>query len=228
MSVLSVLFVILILFFTFKNAGLPVLLILVIQGSVWMNFSMSTITGASIFFLSYLIISSIQMGANIDYAIVISSRYMDLKKEMDIKSAMRSALNFAFPTVLTSGGIMASAGFLISKISTEPAIVSIGTTLCRGTLISMFLVMLVLPEILLLGDSIVEKTGVTIKKPELVRRETGNFVINGHVRGRIEGFVDADVNGAISGNLDAVVKINTFEGEKGDAGDEQKNSDAQA
>ena len=227
-SVLSVLFVILILFFTFKNAGLPVLLILVIQGSVWMNFSMSTITGASIFFLSYLIISSIQMGANIDYAIVISSRYMDLKKEMDIKSAMRSALNFAFPTVLTSGGIMASAGFLISKISTEPAIVSIGTTLCRGTLISMFLVMLVLPEILLLGDSIVEKTGVTIKKPELVRRETGNFVINGHVRGRIEGFVDADVNGAISGNLDAVVKINTFEGEKGDAGDEQKNPDAQA
>ena len=227
-SVLSVLFVILILFFTFKNAGLPVLLILVIQGSVWMNFSMSTITGASIFFLSYLIISSIQMGANIDYAIVISSRYMDLKKEMDIKSAMRSALNFAFPTVLTSGGIMASAGFLISKISTEPAIVSIGTTLCRGTLISMFLVMLVLPEILLLGDSIVEKTGVTIKKPELVRRETGNFVINGHVCGRIEGFVDADVNGAISGNLDAVVKINTFEGEKGDAGDEQKNPDAQA
>ena len=146
----------------------------------------------------------------------------------DSKRAMRSARNFAFPTVLPSGGIMASAGFLIRKIPTEPAIVSIGTTLCRGTLISMFLVMLVLPEILLLGDSIVEKTGVTIKKPELVRRETGNFVINGHVRGRIEGFVDADVNGAISGNLDAVVKINTFEGEKGDAGDEQKNSDAQA
>ena len=220
-SVLSVFFVIMILFFTFKNAGLPVLLILVIQGSVWMNFSVSTITGSSIFFLSYLIISSIQMGANIDYAIVISSRYMDLKKENDIKSAMRGALNFAFPTVLTSGSILASAGFLISQLSTEPAIVSIGTTLCRGTLISMFLVMLVLPEILLLGDCIVEKTGVRIKKPELVRRETGNFVINGHVRGRIEGFIDADINGAVSGNLDAIVKINNFEQKKGDAGDEQ-------
>lgn len=220
-SVLSVFFVIMILFFTFKNAGLPVLLILVIQGSVWMNFSVSTITGSSIFFLSYLIISSIQMGANIDYAIVISSRYMDLKKEKDIKSAMRGALNFAFPTVLTSGSILASAGFLISQLSTEPAIVSIGTTLCRGTLISMFLVMLVLPEILLLGDCIVEKTGVRIKKPELVRRETGNFVINGHVRGRIEGFIDADINGAVSGNLDAIVRINNFEQKKGDAGDEQ-------
>lgn len=220
-SVLSVFFVIMILFFTFKNAGLPVLLILVIQGSVWMNFSVSTITGSSIFFLSYLIISSIQMGANIDYAIVISSRYMDLKKEKDIKSAMRGALNFAFPTVLTSGSILASAGFLISQLSTEPAIVSIGTTLCRGTLISMFLVMMVLPEILLLGDCIVEKTGVRIKKPELVRRETGNFVINGHVRGRIEGFIDADINGAVSGNLDAIVRIDNFEQKKGDAGDEQ-------
>lgn len=226
-SVLSVLFVILILFFTFKNAGLPVLLILVIQGSVWMNFSMSTITGASIFFLSYLIISSIQMGANIDYAIVISSRYMDLKKEMDIKSAMCGALNFAFPTVLTSGSILASAGFLISKLSTEPAIVSIGTTLCRGTLISMFLVMLVLPEILLLGDSIVEKTGVTIKKPDVVRRETGNFVLNGHVCGKVAGFIDADVNGVFSGNMDAVVKIDTYKKTEGDANDEQ-NADADA
>ena len=148
------------MFFTFKNAGLPVLLILVIQGSVWLNFSFSYITNTNMFFLSYLIVSSIQMGANIDYAIVISSRYMELKNDMSIKEAMREALNFAFPTVITSGSILAAAGFLISKLSTEPAIVSIGQTLCRGTLISMFLVMFVLPEILLLGDTLVEKTGV--------------------------------------------------------------------
>lgn len=225
-SVLSALFVILILFFTFKNAGLPVLLILVIQGSVWMNFSMSAITGASIFFLSYLIISSIQMGANIDYAIVISNRYMELKKETDIKSAMCGALNFAFPTVLTSGSILAAAGFLIGKLSTDAAIVSIGTALCRGTLISMFLVMLVLPEILLLGDSIVEKTGVSIKRPEVIRRETGNFVLNGHVRGRIEGFIDADVNGVFSGNLQAAVKIDNIGNKKGDDEDENAGEDS--
>ncbi|MGN1059953.1 MAG: MMPL family transporter, partial [Clostridia bacterium] len=86
-SVLSILFVIIILFFTFKNAGLPALLIVVIQGSIWLNFSISFITGSNMFFLSYLIVSSIQMGANIDYAIVISSRYMELKKEMGIKNA---------------------------------------------------------------------------------------------------------------------------------------------
>lgn len=215
-SVLSVLFVIIILFFTFKNAGLPVLLIIVIQGSVWLNFSMSYITGANMFFLSYLIVSSIQMGANIDYAIVISSRYMELKKEMGIKQAMSEALNFAFPTVLTSGSILAAAGFLISRLSTEPSIVSIGFTLCRGTLISMFLVMCVLPEILLLGDTIVEKSGVNIKKPDIVRKETGRFLVNGRVRGFVNGFVDAEIHGIVRGNMDAVVNIDNISREEKD------------
>ncbi len=209
-SVLSILFVIIILFFTFKNAGLPVLLILVIQGSVWINFSESIITGSNIFFLSYLIVSSIQMGANIDYAIVISSRYMELKNTMDVKKAMKNALSFAFPTVLTSGSILAAAGFLISKLSTEPSIVGIGTTLCRGTLISMFLVMCVLPEILLLGDTILVKSGVKIKKPDIVRKETGRFFVNGRVRGVVNGFVDAEIHGLIRGNMEAVVNIDNI------------------
>lgn len=216
-SVLSILFVILILFFTFKNAGLPALLILVIQGSIWLNFSFSFITRTNMFFLSYLIVSSIQMGANIDYAIVISNRYMELKKEKNIKQAMSEALNFAFPTVITSGSILAAAGFLIGKLSTEPSIVSIGITLCRGTLISMFLVMLVLPEILLLGDTIVEKTGVTIKTPDIVRKETGRFLVNGRIRGKINGFVDAEIHGIIRGDMEAIVNINNVSsGEKGD------------
>ena len=74
-SVLTIVFVILVLLFTFMSVGLPVLLILVIQGSVWLNFSFPTLQNSPVYFLSYLIVSSIQMGANIDYAIVISSRY---------------------------------------------------------------------------------------------------------------------------------------------------------
>ena len=73
-SIVSVLVVMLVLLFTFNSAGMPVLLILVIQGCIWLNFSFPTITGKYIFFLGYLIVSSIQMGANIDYAIVIASR----------------------------------------------------------------------------------------------------------------------------------------------------------
>ena len=191
---------------------------MVIQGSVWLNFSWSTVSKANIFFLSYLIVSSIQMGANIDYAIVISSRYMELRGDMDIKKAMKKSLNFAFPTVLTSGSILAAAGFLISMLSSEPAIVSIGQTLCRGTLISMFLVMCVLPEILLLGDTILEKSGVNIKKPDIVRKETGRFLVNGRVRGYVNAFVDADIHGFVRGDMEAMVNIDNIE--KEDTADE--------
>ena len=219
-SVLSVLFVILVLFFTFKSAGLPVLLILVIQGSIWLNFSIPTVFNKPMFFLSYLIVSSIQMGANIDYAIVISSRYMELKDKMSIKKAMRKTLNFAFPTVLTSGTILASAGFLIGKLSTNPSIVSIGKTLCSGTLMSMFLVMCVLPEILLLGDTIIEKTKFTINTPEIVRKETGRFLVNGRVRGYINGFVDAEIRGIVRGDMQANVSIDCISKETEDEADE--------
>ena len=222
-SLLSIFFVILILFFTFKNAGLPILLILVIQGSIWINFSCSFVQGSNMFFLSYLIVSSIQMGANIDYAIVISSRYMDLKKEMNVKDAIKDSINFAFPTIFTSGSILASAGFLIGLISTEPSISSLGLTLCRGTLISMFLVLLVLPEILLLGDTIVEKTKINIKKRDIITRETGRFIVNGHVRGHINAFVDADIHGYVRGDMDAIVNIdNISKKTDGDNDDETK------
>ena len=72
-SVLSVVFVVLVLVFTFMSVGLPILLILVIQGSIWINFTFPTVLHTNIFFMSYLIVTSIQMGANIDYAIVIST-----------------------------------------------------------------------------------------------------------------------------------------------------------
>ena len=81
-SVLSALFVVIVLLFTFQSVGMPILLILVIQGRVWINFAFPTLEKSPIFFLSYLIVSSIQMGANIDYAIVISSRYQELKATM--------------------------------------------------------------------------------------------------------------------------------------------------
>ena len=78
-SILSILFVLIVLFFTFQSAGIPFILILVIQGSVWINFSFPTIQNQPLFFMSYLVVSSIQMGANIDYAIVITNRYTEVE-----------------------------------------------------------------------------------------------------------------------------------------------------
>ena len=210
-SVLSVVFVIIVLLFTFQSVGLPLLLILVIQGSIWINFSFPGITQQPIFFMSYLVVTSIQMGANIDYAIVISSWYNELKGRMSRREAIVQALNLSFPTVLTSGSILSAAGFLIGQITTEPAIVGIGECLCRGTLISMFLVMFILPQILFLGDQIVERTRFNLKVPEVSRTVHGTVYVNGRVRGRISGVVDAHIQGVIYGDISGMLETGNYQ-----------------
>ena len=212
-SVLSALFVVIILLFTFKSAGLPVLLIIVIQGSIWINFSVPTIQHESLYFLGYLIVNSIQMGANIDYAIVISSHYSDLKKEMRPKEAIIAALNEAFPTIFTSGTILAVAGALIGVMTTNPVIAAIGTCLGRGTVISIVLVMAVLPQILLIGDTIVERTSFDVKVPvdlsRVNRTASGNMRVSGRVRGYVNGVIDAEIKGTLNGTLNASVTSGT-------------------
>lgn len=208
-SVLSILFVIIVLLFTFQSVGLPILLILVIQGSIWINFAVPSLRGTYIFFLSYLIVSSIQMGANIDYAIVISSRYQELKLAMPRREAMIETLNLAFPTVLTSGSILTCAGALIAKMTSDGAIYGVGDCLGRGTIISMLLVMGVLPEILLLGDVIIEKTAFNLKYPALAQTTSarGKVWLDGRVKGTISGKIDAEVHGILEGEVTAVVNV---------------------
>ena len=222
-SVLSVAFVILVLLFTFQSVGLPILLILVIQGSIWINFSFPGVTREPIFFLSYLIVTSIQMGANIDYAIVISSWYNELKEKMPRREAIIQALDLSFPTVLTSGSILSAAGFLIGRITTEPAIVGIGECLCRGTLISMFLVMFILPQILYLGDKIVERTRFNIKVPEVSRSASGTVYVNGRVRGRVSGVVDAHIQGVIYGDVSGMLETGSYQTEEASNDNETEN-----
>ena len=182
-SIVSVLVVMLVLLFTFNSAGMPVLLILVIQGCIWLNFSFPTITGKYIFFLGYLIVSSIQMGANIDYAIV-------------------ETLNFAFPTIITSGSILSICGFLIGSMTSEPVIAGIGESLGRGTVISIIMVMFALPQILLIGSGIVDKTSFSV--PSITEKKSGHgkVSVNGMVRGNINGTVHGIMHATVEGDID--------------------------
>ena len=207
-SLLSAFFVIVVLLFTFRSAGLPVLLIAVIQGSIWINYSFPTITNTPLYFLGYLIVQALQMGANIDYAIVISSHYQDKKQIMPHKEAIVHAVNAAFPTVFTSGTIMASAGLLIGNMSAQPVISILGICIGRGTIISMFLVLFVLPSILVLGDSIIERTRFKFKGLEpKTESHQGKLQVSGRIRGRINGIVDANIDGTIYGQVDAMVSV---------------------
>ena len=206
-SVLTVLFVIAVLLFTFRSVGLPLLLILIIQGSIFCNFAIPYLRGNNLFFLTYLIISAIQMGANIDYAIVISSRYMELKEKMPLRDAMIETLNLAFPTIITSGTMLASAGIVIGFLTSNETISAIGVYLGVGTLISIFLVMCVLPQILLMGDIIIKKTSFSIDRSSRVSHQVGLMRIDGRVRGSINGLIDAEVHGLFRGTLNAIIEI---------------------
>lgn len=211
-SILTIVFVVLVLVFTFQSAGLPVLLIVVIQGSIWINFAVPTLQNQPLFFLGYIIVSSIQMGANIDYAIVLTNRYMDLRKTQAPKAAVVEALNGAFPTIITSGTIMASAGLLIGMLSSDPAIATLGTCIGRGTIVSIILVMLVLPQLLVLGDKIIQKTAFTLHDAAPVHSRAGSMRLAGHVRGYVSGVVDADIRGTLVGELEGAVRSGTVTG----------------
>ena len=225
-SILSALLVVIVLLFTFKSVGLPLLLIFVIQGSIWINFSFPYLMGSQLFFLGYLIVNAIQMGANIDYAIVISNRYSELKKKMPIDKAIIMTLNQSSPTILTSGTILASVALLIGFISTNGTISSLGICLGRGTIISMILVMCALPQILLLGDLLIEKTKFYIKSADTIKNNSGTVILDGHAKGRVSGFIDAKIKGLIKGDVKLFVSskdIKKVDTKKNDSDDDNQN-----
>lgn len=206
-NIISALAVLVVLLFTFMSAGMPVLLILVIEGCIWVNFSFPTVMNDKLFFLGYLIVSSIQMGANIDYAIVVSSRYQEVKKKMSQRDAIIDTMNFAFPTIVTSGTMLAMAGILIGQLTSNPCISGIGVSLGRGTIISIITVLFVLPQILLLGDKLIEKTSFAVNLPMPVQsqKESGLIRVDGIVRGQINGVVIGTMHAVVRGDVSAMI-----------------------
>lgn len=210
-SVVSILAVLVVLLFTFMSAGMPVLLVLVIQGVIWINFSFPVLEHKNLFFMSYLIVSSIQMGANIDYAIVISGRFMELKNKMSRRDAIIETMNFAFPTIVTSGSMMALAGILIGQMSSDGAICGIGQCLGRGTIISLITVMFVLPQILLVGEKIIEKTSFAVSMPLKMEKTTGLMRVDGMVQGQINGTIVGELRGFVRGEANLIVNMGRVE-----------------
>ena len=104
------------------------------------------------------------MGATIDYAIVLTNRFLNLKRKMPVKEAIAEAVNQSFATIFTSGSIMITAGFLIGYLTTDIYIGSIGLALGRGTLISVICVLTVLPQVLYIGSGFIEKTTFSLRK----------------------------------------------------------------
>lgn len=163
-SAMSILMVMLVLLFTFRSLGMPILLTLVIQGSIWINFGITVLTGEYVLFMVYLVASAIQMGSNVDYAIVVASHYTEARADQGPREAMITALNLAFPTIITSGTMLISAGLLIGARVSSGAVAGMGRFVGVGSLITVFLVLFVLPQLLLLGDTFVRRTALPAQR----------------------------------------------------------------
>jgi predicted RND superfamily exporter protein len=133
----------------------PFLLVLIILGSIWINFSFSTLSDVAIIFLGYIIITAIQMGATIDYAIIITGRYKEFRREYDKYHSVTEAIRVSIPTLLTSGGILIVSGLCVGFVSTASSISNLGILIGRGAFISLIMVIFFLPQLLLICDKVV-------------------------------------------------------------------------
>lgn len=179
--VCSLFFVLIILFFTFKNILLPLVLILAIQGGIWINFVFPFLLGNPVMFIGYLIITAVQMGATIDYAIVLTNRYRTTRhKFLNRFDAMAEAQNATFPTVLTSGLILTGTGFALSLLASG-TVAAMGSLLGIGTLVSLLIVIFVLPSLLLVTEKAVDKCdfGTIVRKlfPKAFRHEEVETIV---------------------------------------------------
>ena len=156
--------VFLVLLVTMRSLVLPVLLVLGIETAVWINLSIPYFTDQTMFYIAYLIISSIQLGATVDYAILLTERYKEYRQTCGKKEAITNTLSAVTVSILTSGSALTVVGFLMGVISSHGLLSQLGYFLGKGTLCSLIIVLFTLPGLLYLFDGSFISDGTKKKK----------------------------------------------------------------
>ena len=151
-----------VIMFMFKSLILPFLLLFTIESGIMINMALSSF-GSPIAFLGYLIVSLIQLGATIDYAILYSSYYIDHRRLHGKKLALEYSLRDSFPAILTSSGILCAAGATVWLASSVNAVSQIGLLIARGALINCLLTLLFLPPLMYMFDKYIQKFSIGMK-----------------------------------------------------------------
>lgn len=148
----------LVLLITFRSLSYPIILLLTIQTAVWINLSFPYFTDSSLVFVGYLIISTVQLAATVDYAILFSEAYKEKRKKLSKLQALKETLDEKLFSIIISASILSSVGFILWITSSNPIVSSIGLLLGRGALLAFILVVFFLPAMLYLFDKVVQKT----------------------------------------------------------------------
>ena len=149
--------VFLILLLMKRQLLLPVILVLSIETAIWINLAIPYFRGQHVFYIAYLIISSIQLGATVDYAILFSDRYQEFRETLGRKDAIAATVATVTTSVITTGSALAVVGFLMGAISTNQLLGQLGNFLGVGGLVSLAIVLLALPGYLYLADPLIIK-----------------------------------------------------------------------
>ncbi len=169
-NLLSLISVFLVVMFSFRSVLVPVIVLIPIEVAIFMNMAMPYLVGETMVYMGYLIVSSIQLGATVDYSILLTNNYMACRKTKAKKEACIEALAMSCPSIFTSGTILILAGYIVYLVSSTAAIGSLGHLIGRGAIFSVLLVLTVLPALLVICDSIITSNELERLKGFLRRR----------------------------------------------------------
>lgn len=167
-SLVAILAVAAIILLTFKSLSLPILLVVPIETAVFLNMAVPYFSGYALTFVGMLVVSSLQLGSTIDYAILLTSRYLERRTDQAPKDAVVLAIDDAGGSILTSGTVLTLAGFIIAKTSAVETVSEMGILIGRGTLLSVIMVFALLPALLVIFDGLIQKT--TASKKHLYKK----------------------------------------------------------
>lgn len=175
-NVLSLLGIFFVVMFSFKSVAIPVIIMIPIEVAIFINMAVPYIKGDTMIFMGYIIVSCIQLGATVDYAILTTNNYLECRKQAEKREAAIQALNMSIPAILTSGSILTIVGYILYNISSVAAIGDLGHLIGRGAWMSMLLVCTLLPAFLVLFDNILmdnefERIRKFFEKRRMRRRE---------------------------------------------------------
>ena len=157
-NIVAIIGIFVVLLLTFKSLTIPLFLLFSIETAIWINLSYAYFANQHLNFVGYLVISTVQLGATVDYAILLTNRYLANREKLPKKEAMEATIDNNLAVILISASILSIAGFILSFTSTNPIISELGMLLGRGTVLSFVMVICVLPALLLLFDRVMQKT----------------------------------------------------------------------
>lgn len=157
-SLIAIVTIFLVVAITFRSLLLPVCLVLAIETGIWINLCIPYYTGDTLNFIGYLVINTVQLGATIDYGILLTTHYLRWRKNVPAREAIYKALGETVPSLIVSAGILASAGFALGTTSDVAVVELLGFLLARGALISLAMVTCFLPALLVYFDGPIRVT----------------------------------------------------------------------